>query len=364
MQNKQRMLAVGLTACLILSMTGCENAGEGYAHQNENVEYIRQRAWDQGNYDAPDSDEYGYDYDGGEYGDYDDDSDFGGSYDNGYEEAYEEEIPGQEYFGFEENADIEEKVVNAWTYIKNDIGSMQISSLAAQTEVTDDTLRWINGTYAVWTKTFDGDLDLIGGMEEGPEAKMIWKEILERDWSIEGKADVSSQLLWLLEEGHRAYFRQGVADLEDNGVISMLLSMSEEDLQAELETASEDEKSSMYMTLAACRAYQAEGMHGIDAWDYVRGIQVAAMAYLAGYYSLEETLDVSYLFAQIIQAKWGSWDEMLDNYLYGYDFFAADDPEEEGSQAYIRRQYAQELKADAAGPYQVDWNLELTPGWN
>ena len=72
-------------------------------------------------------------------------------------------------------------------------------------------------------------------------------------------------------------------------------------------------------------------------------------------------MDESILTAWIIQQTFGSWEDFLSSYLYGYSYWSGEDLADTSSGAYGRKQICEELRAQ--GVYDVDWNLEFTKDW-
>lgn len=93
-----------------------------------------------------------------------------------------------------------------------------------------------------------------------------------------------------------------------------------------------------------------------SAWDYSRAMSNLGYYYLAGYYTIEETLDRSLEIAQVIQTRFTSWDEFNESYLKGYSAWSGSSDEE-------RRTVWNGLKGSAFNPYALDWNLPLTKSW-
>ena len=93
-----------------------------------------------------------------------------------------------------------------------------------------------------------------------------------------------------------------------------------------------------------------------SAWDYSRAMSNLGFYYLAGYYTVTESLDRSLEVAKAIQQTYGSWDEFIASYLEGYDAWAGDEAEN-------RNSIYEGLKGSAFNPYAVDWNLELKKTW-
>ncbi len=100
----------------------------------------------------------------------------------------------------------------------------------------------------------------------------------------------------------------------------------------------------------------ASGNASGSAWDYSRAMSNLGYYYIAGYYTIEETLDKSLEVARVIQAKFHSWDEFVDSYLAGYEAWSGKSQSE-------RRGVYEQLKRSAFNPYALDWNLKLEKNW-
>lgn len=102
--------------------------------------------------------------------------------------------------------------------------------------------------------------------------------------------------------------------------------------------------------------YEQYGENAIDAWDYCRALSLAAFYYHAGYYTEQEALDKSLEIAQTMQPLYSSWDEAMDSYLRGYEYWAEESSDE-------RRAIYEELKQEENSLYHVDWNLTFEKTW-
>lgn len=100
---------------------------------------------------------------------------------------------------------------------------------------------------------------------------------------------------------------------------------------------------------------KANGDYDKDAWDYCRAMQVIQEAYLSGYFTETEKLDMMLDVALAIQSSYSSWDEMTESYLDGYRYWSGT---ETGYQT--RKQLYQDLKPRY---YQIDWNMKLNKCW-
>ena len=78
--------------------------------------------------------------------------------------------------------------------------------------------------------------------------------------------------------------------------------------------------------------------------------------YQAGYYTETEALDKSLEIAKTIQGLYGSWDEFMESYFLGYEWWS-----EEGSDE--RRAIYEDLKAADNSMYGLDFGMTLEKTW-
>ncbi|MCC8122628.1 MAG: DUF1266 domain-containing protein [Oscillospiraceae bacterium] len=230
--------------------------------------------------------------------------------------------------------------------------SAAVSQEPQQNEVSD-VLLWINGTYAVLTDLNGEDYTLLGGLEPNAANKAMEINALEGSWGVTDRASADETLAWLLEEGgHREGYAEimemldadGVSDMTENELVDYLTSVYQ----------IEDPDEALYLA-KAYPYYLEHGAGAIDAWDYCRAVSLAGWYYIAGYYTEEESIEKSLEIAKIIQERFSSWDEMMDSYLMGYEYWGSTSSSE-------RRAIYEDIKARDNSPYSLDWNLPLE--WN
>lgn len=217
------------------------------------------------------------------------------------------------------------------------------------------TIQWINTTYAILTTANNGDINLVGGSNKHAVSTSIQKNTLESWWDVTDRLSAEENMNWLLNEGgHRQAF------LEEYTYYGFP-NMTPEQAQAEISLyVLEDQP---YLQLIY-DAYAQFGEHAIDAWDYCRATQLLASYYLADYYTYEEAMDQSLEICKLLQQTYRSWDEMVQSYLYGYQYWMEDDINDPDSDSYARLQIYEQLKASDQNPYEaVDWNMELVKDW-
>ena len=74
-------------------------------------------------------------------------------------------------------------------------------------------------------------------------------------------------------------------------------------------------------------------------------------------------MDQSLEIAQLLQKTYTSWDEMIESYMYGFQYWNEDDISDTSSDSYERKQMYEQLKTKEGSPYQLDWNITLTKEW-
>lgn len=179
---------------------------------------------------------------------------------------------------------------------------------------------------------------------------------LETSWEVTDRASLDAMVKWLMEEGHN----QGALDtLTEFGAGQ---DMSREALEEKMKESALFDTDRIYLR-AAFDARAAYGDAALKAWDLSRAVSILEMGYAAGYYTYEETLDGILEVAVLTQQTFDSWDSYNQSYLYGYSYWAEESLEDSGSRAYERKEIVKEAGEEAAGPFTVDWNLELKKEW-
>lgn len=243
-----------------------------------------------------------------------------------------------DYFGkvcasFKENADV--------------IGEMT----SAVAEVSD-TLRWFNASNSMLIYVNGWDYQLYGGLEPNETSQEIAKQILDNSWEVTDKASADETLNWLLSEGHRTEFAEEMEFLIECGIDEVEAQERASFLYDNFEVSEEEAQ-----TFAKWyNRYEESGEDAASGWDYNRALSQLANFYLAGYYTLEEALDASLDVAEMIQTSFDSWDEYMESYFTGYEYWS-----EEGSEE--RREIYEELQNAEDNPFSVDFKTALERSW-
>lgn len=216
-----------------------------------------------------------------------------------------------------------------------------------------DTLRWFNAAYAVLIDLNGRDFNLFGGIPANDDSKTIMQAGLADSWGVEDRTSADENIDWILSEGHRVDFAENMKALEDAGVTA---DTSTEDLAALLKDEYDFEDETANSFARAFGVYTEHGADAIAAWNYSRAMYLLSAYYHAGYYTEQEALDKSLEVAQTIQSMYESWDDFMDSYLWGYDYWA----EEESTE---RREIYNKLKAQSNSPFRFDFKMNLEKTW-
>lgn len=237
-------------------------------------------------------------------------------------------------------------------YFNQACGSFKETAPEVEEAVSTDTIQWFNNTCAVLTAVNGWDYTVFGGAAANDGSKGIVQNLLEEWWDVTDKASADETMDWLLGEGHRVSFADEMAYLAEVGLADV---SADERVDAILENfeLSEEEARNYADWFTFYEQYGADAAAG---WDYSRAMSLLGYYYLAGYYTEEEALDKSLEAAETIQGSFGSWDEFMESYFIGYEYWA-----EESSAD--RREIYEEIKASADNPFRLDWNMTFEKTW-
>lgn len=91
--------------------------------------------------------------------------------------------------------------------------------------------------------------------------------------------------------------------------------------------------------------------------------QLYADYYVCGYMDYEEAMDASPEKSLASQRMYGSWEEMMDAYMLGFQFWKGDLAVTEDSPTRESYHYYEMLSSLEDSPFTLDWNMELKKSW-
>ncbi|MCM1254199.1 MAG: DUF1266 domain-containing protein [Clostridium sp.] len=215
-----------------------------------------------------------------------------------------------------------------------------------------DTIRWFNASNAILIAANGWDYQLYGGLQADDMNKEVARQLLDESWDVTDKDSADETLDWLLSEGHRTDFTSEMEILDEMEFYTVA---EEERKDALVDNLGLDEVTAEYYAAWYGR-YEEDYEDAASGWDYNRALSQLANFYLAGYYTLEESLDASLKVAQTIQSSFDSWDDYMESYFTGYEYWAQESSDE-------RRAVYESLKSASDNPYSVDFKTSLEKSW-
>ena len=225
-------------------------------------------------------------------------------------------------------------------------------------ETFSDTVLWFNATYAPLTYSNGMDWRLAGGLTRTYYNENLIKNLLEQSWDVVDRESAIETIEWLKEEGHRETYREYLEELEQLGMLDL-------DVNEFLDILVNTEMEGYLYRYVIVYSMYREGMDEdvIAAWDLCRINQLCGDYYVCGYMTYEEAMDISLENSLILQEKYSSWDDLMDSYLLGYQFWQSDPCLTDDSPTMQRYYYYEELLEMQDGPYSLDWNMKLRKEW-
>lgn len=227
-----------------------------------------------------------------------------------------------------------------------------------EAEPLPDTILWFNATYAPLTYSNGWNWRLISGLAQTESNVEIQKALLVSSWEVYDRESALETVESIKTEGHRSKCRECMEELEELG----MLDLDEEAFYEKFMESGIEEHAGRYVI--AYYMHQA-GMDAdaIAAWDLCRVNQLYADYYFCGYMTYEEAMDASLENSLSLQEMYTSWEDMVDSYMLGYQFWQGDLALTEDSPTLERYNYYTMLQKMEDGPYSLDWNMKLEKSW-
>lgn len=225
------------------------------------------------------------------------------------------------------------------------------SDLTFEDVKDDPTVRWIIDAYAIYVPFENGEYGELGGHSREDWDQEQVKEYLSDWWGITSRATATRTISQMLKKGTRASYRHAFETYLKKGYLSM-----DENGYVDIISISEIPEDEQCRTWVCYDAYGHLDTRGVDAWDYVRIMRITGLCYQCGYISLEECLDQCLPIAQRLQKEYGSFEEIFESYIYGYQFWKNDSDDD---RIYFYRRAA----GEAVENIQSEYNTELVKDW-
>ncbi len=225
-------------------------------------------------------------------------------------------------------------------------------------EELPDTILWFNATYAPLTYNNGGEWRIVSGGEITEDYQKFVSLSLKSSWSIRDRESALETVKKLQQEGHRKIYRECLEELKER----RMLNLGEKEFVQALENSG-IEKNLFRYVLVYSFYHEGWDEDAIAAWDLCRVNQLYADFYVCGYMTYEEAMDASLKNSLELQKMYDSWEELVDSYMLGYQFWQSDPCLTEDSPTQQRYQCYEMLKKMEDGPYSLDWNMKLKKSW-
>jgi len=140
------------------------------------------------------------------------------------------------------------------------------------------------------------------------------KSTLSQYWGVNNKAELETDLNWLLEEGHQVQYAYLRKVLDENGGANA-------DLE-KINLKKYDLSKDAVLGLAFIKAnYNDFSKAGIKAWDYARYVNNICVAYQAGYFNRDEATVWLRKATLAAQQSYSDWRSYYNDFLLGREFW-------------------------------------------
>jgi len=183
------------------------------------------------------------------------------------------------------------------------------------------TLRWMNAAGSILIAASQHtNFHLLAGWRYNNEFdRESIKTMLWDYWGIQGHETAIKEMRSLIDEGMRASYRRKMELLSHKYKDATEVQLIEE---ARKTNPKADEDSYLPKMLTAWRRY---GENALLGWDMGRCAYITQCCYLAGYINMKEMLDLCVDAGTKAQAFFQNWEEMMESYLLGGQFWKHED---------------------------------------
>jgi Protein of unknown function (DUF1266) len=185
------------------------------------------------------------------------------------------------------------------------------------------------------------------------------KKMLEEDWGVKSRKDLTKDIAWIINGGHRAEFEYLGTYLKITREVKYneILEQFKDEPQIKLDTNQIKQR-----ITTTKKYYDKLGKKSLMGWDYCRLIMLCRWGYTAGYISEEEAWGTIMPFAGKLQNVFETWGDLGRNYIIGRQFWSYQFTKENGylyNEAFVRML---EMRSSPWNKYP--WKMNLTEGKN
>lgn len=223
------------------------------------------------------------------------------------------------------------------------------------------TLQWLNTAGALLLVSNRGSFTTLGGGAfPGNEWQLTekWQRALKSYWGITDHDSALASMRGTLEKGMRSEFAQEMAELA-----ARYGGYSQQQLIAAAKQMDPHADEDSYLPRMVLAARQM-GDKALLGWDTARVAYLSQYCYLAGYLSMEEMLDLAVDAGEMAQSAFSSWEELMESYLLGTQFWQQENAGDPQSMTFQRRRLYDEIcqgkHSHGYNPFLVDFHTPLS----
>lgn len=220
------------------------------------------------------------------------------------------------------------------------------------TTTLSPTLQWLNTAGSILLAVNKEDFRYMGGMytpgsEKSSRKLESIKTMLWDYWEIDGHESAMETMTHLVSTGMRSRYWRDMVLLE-----TVFSQYSEQELieEARKHNPNANAESLLPKTLMAYRKY---GENALLGWDVGRAAYIIQCCYFAGYVSMEEVLEIGVEAGKLAQECFDNWDQLMESYLLGGQYWQEEDANEPNSMTDGRRKLYEKLRT-GTGAYEVN----------
>lgn len=184
------------------------------------------------------------------------------------------------------------------------------------------TLQWMNTAGSILlASNYSTDFRYLGGYgyRIQHEKRKRLQDALWKYWGIQGHESAVKEMRSLVTEGMRAQYRR-----EMEALSQQYAGYSEEQLIEEARKGNPNANEDSYLP-KMLMAYRRYGENALLGWDLGRCAYNIQWCYMAGYVNMQEMLDIGVEAGEKAQAFFQNWEEMMESYLLGGQFWQHED---------------------------------------
>jgi len=211
---------------------------------------------------------------------------------------------------------------------------------------------WALATTALLIEVNKERHDLLGGRELSRKNIQRARNLLSKWWGVNNRQDLLTALSWVEKEGHRK-------DCIATGTfVASLGDQDYADLVDKLEQA--QDKEGLHRVRILREYFEELGGKSLIGWDFARYIALCRWGFAARYMSEDEAWERIMPVAEKLQATFGSWEDLGENYVIGREYWSHEETSKTGE---LMLTAHKRLLSDPESPWMLNpWDMDLQGG--